>query len=145
MKALLTVLTIILLVGVATTASAETKGGGFGVGAFDGDFGVQIRKDFWLGGEVSQITGQGSVYFAGKTTFRLDTDYHWVIQSDGGRSRFYPLAGVQLAFNSDAVKFGVNGGGGMNFMLTDSMAAFAEAKFTFFGWDGFAITGGFYF
>ncbi len=145
MKIHSTVLTIILLVAVATTASAETRGWGIGAGAFDGDFGVQLRKDFWLGGEVSQITGQASAYFPGKTTFRVDADYHWVMTSESGSSRFYPLAGVQLAFNSNAVKFGVNGGGGLNFMLSESMAAFAEAKFTFFGWDGFAITGGIYF
>jgi hypothetical protein len=30
-------------------------------------------------------------------------------------------------------------------MLTESKAAFAEAKFVFGKWDGFAITGGIYF
>lgn len=139
-----TTLIIILLLAVATAASAETNGWGIGAGALDGDFGVQLRKDFWLGGDISQITGQGSVYFPDKTTFRIDTDYHFILNPENN-GRFYPLVGVGLAFNSNATKFGVNAGGGVNFMLTDSMAAFGEAKFVIGGFDGFAITGGFYF
>lgn len=82
--------------------------------------------------------------YQNKTRFRLDTDYHFIVNPES-KSRFYPLAGIQLAFNSDAVKFGLNAGGGFNFMLTDSKAAFAEAKFVFGSWDGFAIMGGIYF
>jgi len=136
-------LTIILLI-MATAACAETKGWGLGAGVFDGDFGIQGRKDFWLGGDISQITGQASVYFQSKTTFRLDADYHFII-NPGNPSRFYPLAGLQFAFNSDAVKFGINGGGGVNFRLTEKLAAFAEVKYVFGKWDGWAITGGIYF
>jgi hypothetical protein len=144
MKTLYTMLIFTMVLVFVVAGSAEAKDWGLGVGVLDGDFGVQVRKDFWLGGDISQITGQGSVYFQNKTTFRVDADYHFIINPES-KSRFYPLAGVQLAFNSDAVKFGLNAGGGFNFMLTESKAAFAEAKFVFGKWDGFAITGGIYF
>ena len=135
-------LAILMLVGAAT-ASAEVKGWGLGVGLLDGDFGVQGRKDFWLGGDISQITTQASVYFQNKTTFRLDADYHFII-NPGQPSRFYPLVGLQFAFNSDDLKFGLNLGGGANFMLTEKLAAFAEIKYVISDWDGFAITVGLY-
>lgn len=144
MKALNTLLVVVIVLLVAAPAAAETKGWGLGVGALDGDFGVQIRKDFWLGGDISQITGQGSLFFPSKTTFRLDVDYHFIINPENN-SRFYPLAGIDFAFNSDSAKFGLNLGGGANFMLTASTAAFVEAKFVFGDWDGFSIMGGFYF
>jgi opacity protein-like surface antigen len=144
MKTVTAFLLIILTMAVATTASAKVRGWGIGAGVLDGDFGLQARKDFFLGGDISQITGQASVYFHNKTTFRVDADYHFLIKA-GEPSRFYPLAGLQLAFNSDAVKFGVNGGAGLNFMLTENLAAFAEVKYVFGSWDGWAITGGFYF
>jgi hypothetical protein len=143
MKTISMLSTAIIALMVASTASAEIRGWGLGAGAFDGDFGVQARKNFWLGGDISQITGQGSVYFHNKTTFRVDVDYHFVIES--GNGRFYPLAGLDLAFNSDHVKLGVNGGGGFNFMLTEKLAAFAEVKYVFGDWDGWALTGGVYF
>jgi opacity protein-like surface antigen len=139
----LLLLTIILLV-MSTTASAEIKGWGLGAGVLDGDFGIQGRKDFWLGGDISQITGQASVYFHNKTTFRLDADYHFII-NPGKPSRFYPLGGLQFAFNSDSAKLGLNVGGGVNFMLTEKLAAFAELKYVIGDWDGWAITGGIYF
>ena len=60
---------IILLV-LATPVSAQTRGWGAGAGVLDGDLGFQLRKDFWLGGDISQITGQASVYFHHRTTFR---------------------------------------------------------------------------
>jgi len=135
---------VILMLVLATTASAQTRGWGVGAGALDGDFGFQLRKDFWLGGEISQITGQASVYFQHRTTYRLDADYHFIL-NPGAPGRFYPLAGLDLAFNSDAVKVGINAGGGVNFMLTERTAAFAEAKFVIAGFDGFAIYGGIYF
>ena len=144
MKALNSCLMILMVLVVAMVGSAEAKDWGLAAGVMDGDFGVQARKDFWLGGDVSQITGQGSVFFQNKTTFRVDADYHFIVNPESN-SRFYPLAGIQLAFNSDAVKFGVNAGGGFNFMLTQSKAAFVEAKFVFGKWDGFAIMGGIYF
>ena len=136
------ILTIIML-SLALTASAETKGWGLGAGAMDGDFGLQLRKDFWLGGDVSQITGAGTVHFTDPVHFRFDADYHFNISS--GSSRFYPLAGLQLAFNSDHLKFGANLGGGANFMLTQKMEAFAELKYVISDWDGLGFMVGFYF
>lgn len=135
--------TLLMLV-LATTASAEGRGFGLGAGVHDGDFGCHLRKDFRLGGDVSQITGQAGVYFPNKTTFRLDADYHFNLNASKP-SRFYPLAGLQFAFNSDAAKFSVNGGAGLKFKLTSSIAAFGEGKYVFFGWDGWAFSGGIYF
>lgn len=143
MKIVPVVLLSIIVLSAAVPASAEIKGWGLGVGVMDGDFGVQARKNFRLGGDISQITGQASVYFQNKTTFRLDADYHFMLKS--GKGRFYPLAGLQFAFTSDHAKFGINAGGGLNFMLTDKLAAFAEGKYVFGDWDGWAITGGIYF
>jgi len=144
MKAFRMAAVVIIMLTLVTTASAEIKGWGLGAGVMDGDFGVQARKDFWLGGEISQITGQASVYFHNTTTFRLDADYHFIINA-GESSRFYPLAGLQFAFNSDAVKLGINAGGGVNFMLTEKLAAFGEVKYVFGDWDGWALTAGIYF
>jgi len=133
----------IILITLATPVLAGDRGIGIGAGALDGDFGFQLRKDFWLGGDISAITGQASVYFQGKTTFRFDADYHFMLNSGSGR--FYPLVGLDFAVNSDSAKFGINAGGGLNFNLTEKTRAFAEAKFIFSDWDGFAINGGFYF
>lgn len=143
MKTVGIVLLTIIVLTPAATVSAETRSWGLGVGVLDGDFGVQTRKDFWLGGDISQITGQFSVYFHSKTTFRLDADYHFMIKA-GDSGRFYPLAGLQFAFTSDNVELGINGGGGVNFMLTDKLAAFGEVKYVFGDWDGWAVTGGIY-
>jgi hypothetical protein len=134
---------VIIMLSLVATAAAEPKGWGLGAGAHDGDFGLQLRKDFWLGGDVSQITGQGSVFFHGKTTFKIDADYHFIINRESP-SRFYPLAGLQFAFNSDSVKLGVNLGGGAKFMLTEKMAAFAELKYVLGDWDGFGFMVGIY-
>ena len=139
-KTLLTLI-VITLAGAATAGAGEW---GLGFGSHDGDFGVQARKDFRLGGDISQLTCQASVYWQNKTTFKLDADYHFIINPENP-GRFYPLAGLQFAFNSDSAKFGINAGGGFNFMLTESKAAFVEAKFVFGKWDGFAIMGGIYF
>jgi hypothetical protein len=143
MKTACLVLLTITTLATASAASAEVKGWGLGAGSFDGEFGIQGRKDIRLGGDISHITAQASVIFASKTAFALDADYHFVIKSGSGR--FYPLAGLHFIFNSDDAKFGVNGGGGINFMLTDHLAAFGEVKYAFFGWDGWFITGGVYF
>jgi hypothetical protein len=132
-----------VILAAATSVSAQVRGFGIGAGSFDGEFGAQGRWDIRLGGDISSITAQGSIVFANRTTFALDADYHFTVKS--GKGRFYPLAGVQLAFNSDDSEFGVNGGGGFNFMLTESNAAFAEVKYVFFGWEGWFITGGIYF
>jgi hypothetical protein len=134
---------VFTFLAAATTTSADPGRWGVGAGALSGDFGFQARKDFWLGGDVSQITGQASVYFHSKTTFRLDADYHFMLTE--GKGRFYPLAGAQFAFNSDNVKFGANGGGGVNFQLTEKTAAFGEVKYVFGGWDGWAFVGGIFF
>jgi hypothetical protein len=133
-----------LFLATASTAAADSRSWGLGAGVFDGDFGVQARKDFWLGGDISQISGQASVYFPSKTTFRIDADYHFMLNPDNA-SRFYPLAGLDFAFNSNTAKLGVNGGIGLNFKLTEKTAAFGEAKYIFGSWDGWAFTGGIYF
>jgi hypothetical protein len=134
----------VLMLTLVPAASAGPRGLGLGAGVFDGDFGVQVRKDFWLGGDISQISGQGSVYFQGKTTFRIDADYHFILNPKNA-GRFYPLAGLDFAFNSITAKLGVNAGAGLNFKLTKKTAAFGEAKYIFGSWDGFAFTGGIYF
>lgn len=144
MKFLLSSLLAIAVIGAASSALAENRGIGLGAGVFDGDFGVQIRKDFWLGGDISQITAQGAVYFENKTTFRFDADYHFILNPDNP-GRFYPLVGLDIAFTSSNLELGANAGGGVNFKLTDSLQAFAEGKFIFSGWDGLAIVGGIYF
>lgn len=135
---------IVITLAGAATAGAGAGEWGLGVGSHDGDFGVQARKDFWLGGDISQLTCQASVYWQNKKTFKLDADYHFIINPDQS-SRFYPLAGLQFAFNSDDAKFGLNGGGGVNFRLTEKTAAFAEVKYVFGDWDGFTVTLGIYF
>ncbi|MGD9141611.1 MAG: hypothetical protein PVJ42_08730 [bacterium] len=137
-----------ILIGVvvlilAASSPAFARGWGLGAGAHDGDFGFQLRKNFWLGGDISQITAQGSVYFPSKTVFKIDADYHFVLGS--GKGRFYPLLGLQFAFTSDNAEFGINGGGGLTFMLTETTAAFAEVKYVFGDWDGWTFCGGIYF
>ena len=132
-----------LMLLLALPSFAQVKGWGLGASLFDGDFGVQARKDFVLGGDISHITGQGAVYFQYKTTFRVDVDYHFIINPENP-SRFYPLAGVDLAFNSDAFKVGVNGGAGVHFMMTENLAAFGEAKYVFGDWHAWAFTLGLY-
>ncbi len=143
---------VLALTLVASTAPAfaETRGWGAGLNIYDGEFGIQGRKDFWLGGDLSQITGQGSVIFAGKTVFALDVDYHFIVKTKGadgtsGTSRFYPLVGLDFMFNGDGSAFGVNLGGGANFMMTDSMAAYAELKYVISDWNGWGIGVGVYF
>ena len=144
MKSIRTILLVLFVLLFATAASAQTRGWGLGASIFDGDFGVQARKDFWLGGDISHITGQGSVFFPSKTTFRIDVDYHFILNPESP-GRFYPLAGLDFAFNSDHAKFGLNLGGGANFMLTERTAAFGEAKFVIGDWDGFVVNFGIYF
>jgi len=34
---------------------------------------------------------------------------------------------------------------GINFLLTENMAAYGELKYVFFGWDGFGFAVGLYF
>ncbi len=143
MKSVSLILLAIIVLGFAAASSAEAQDWGVGAGVMDGDFGFQGRRNFWLGGDISQITAQASVYFHNRTTFRIDGDYHFVISAGDGR--FYPLVGLQFAFNSDNVEFGLNVGGGVNFMFTQDIAAFGEVKYVIGDWDGWAITGGIYF
>ena len=138
------ILVALVALFVAGNASAQGSGFGLGVGAHDGDIGFQLRKDFWLGGDISAITGQASVYLHNSTTFKVDADYHFILNPENP-SRFYPLAGVQFGFNSDNAKLGLNLGGGAIFNLTEKTAAFFEAKFVIAGFDGFTFAGGIYF
>ena len=73
-------LLIMTLLMLAAPAIAETRGWGANLAVYDGEFGLQVRKDFWLGGDISQITGQAGVYFAGNTLWALDVDYHFIHQ-----------------------------------------------------------------
>lgn len=137
MKAL-KIVTLSLL--VALTASPAVAGG-LGLGAvlhdFD-DFGVQARTNFGLGGDISEITGGFSWYFD-RTWFAFDADYHFILKD--GATRFYPLAGLQLATDfSDWTEFGINLGGGMDFKMTDTKPAYAEAKFVIGDIDGLHLT-----
>jgi hypothetical protein len=143
MKSLSWLLLAVLLLTIASNASAEPKYLGVQAGVFSGDFGVGLRKDFLLGGDVNQISGQFAWYFEHQNTFRLDADYHFLLKA--GEGRFYPLVGVDFAFISDAARFGANAGGGLNFMLTKSLAAFAEGKYIFGNWDGWAVNAGIHF
>ncbi len=137
---------ILALTIVALAFAAPAVAGGFGLGAqiYDGDFGVQARKDFGVGGDIGTITGQAGIVFAYSEVFTLDADYHFLFSKD--KTRFYGLVGPQLAFNSDFTEFGVNAGAGLNFMMTDTKAAFAEAKIVLISdYDGFVATVGLYF
>lgn len=146
MKTMLRSLLVLAALGATSAMSAEAQRPGWGAGfrGHDGDLGFELRRDVYLGGEVSQITGQvGMVFPKGTAAVTADADYHFTISSGSGR--FYPLAGVGLKTDFDFFKVGVNGGGGINFMLTESMAAYGELKYVFFGWDGFGFAVGVYF
>jgi hypothetical protein len=145
MKALKISILTVLLVACATPALAS--GWGLGASLFDGDyFGVQGRKTFALGGDISQITAGAAIFFK-DTWFAFDADYHFVINPENP-SRFYPLVGLNFAtdFGSDNMphgydaKLGANLGGGVDFMMTDTVAAYFEAKFVISDWDGFVAT-----
>ena len=140
MKALKISILCLLIASFATPALA----GGWGLGAslFDWDyFGVQGRKTFVLGGDISQITTAATFYFD-NTWMAFDADYHFVINPQNP-SRFYPLVGVELSTDfSDFTEFGVNLGGGVDFMLTETLAAYAEAKFVISDLDGFVLGAG---
>jgi opacity protein-like surface antigen len=141
MKAL-KITTLSLLIMLAASPAFA----GFGLGAalqdFDA-FGVQARTAFGLGGDISEITGSAAIYFD-NTWMSFDADYHFILK--GGKTRFYPLAGLELATDfGDWTEFGVNLGGGLNFMMTETLAAYAEAKFVAWGVDGLNLTLGFRF
>ena len=120
--------------------------GGFGAGAqtYDGDLGVQLRKEYTIGGDIGSFTGQAGLIFADSEVFTVDADYHFNLTRQ--QTRFYGLVGPQLAFNSDFTEFGVNLGAGLNFMLTDTRAAFAEVKVVVVSdYDGVVATVGLFF
>lgn len=132
---------MLAVVLIAAATAAPSQAGGFGLGAslFDGDaFGVQARKTFGLGGDIAELTGGATIYFE-DTWFAFDADYHFVI-NPANPSRFYPLVGLELATDFDFAELGANLGGGMDFMLTDTMGAYLEAKFVVSDLDGFVVT-----
>jgi len=115
------------------------NGFGFGLGVFDGDFGIQGRKDFLLGPKkISELSFQGSLFFKDKTTFHLDADYHHVFTPNSS-FRIYPLGGINLALRKKENRFGLNLGVGMNIKITDRNALFIEAKYIFGDWDGYGL------
>jgi len=131
---------------VALVCAAPAMAGGFGVGAqvYDGDFGAQVRTDFAMGGDIGALTGQAGIVFAADEVFVLDADWHYYFNK--GASRFYALVGPSLAFNSDFSEFGINAGAGLNFNMTDTKKAFAEAKFVLISdFDGLVATVGLFF
>ncbi len=127
---------------VAILALTPTVASAVGLGAtlHDGDFGVQARHTFVLGGDISEFTGGASLFFD-NTWFAFDADYHFLINPENP-SRFYPLAGVDFATDFKWTEFGVNLGAGMDFMFTDTLAGYVEGKFVVWGANGFVITAG---
>ena len=137
------VLKIIALASLCALTAVPASAGGFDVSGslFDGDyFGVGARKTFELGGDISQLTGGATFYFK-DAWFAFDADYHFVV-NPANPSRFYPLVGLELATDFDNAELGANLGGGVDFMATRTLAAFAEAKFVVSDWDGFVVTAG---
>lgn len=133
-----------LTVAVTDSAQAQFPGWGTGFRGHDGEYGFEFRRDVYLGGDVSQLAAQIGMLFPGSgATFTADADYHFTVS--GGSGRFYPLVGVGAKTDFDFFEVGVNAGGGLNFMLTDQLAAYAEVKYVFFGWDGFGFAVGVYF
>lgn len=146
MNMILRSLLFLVALGLTTVAPAQAQFPGWGAGfrGHDGEFGFELRRDVYLGGDVSQITGQlGMVFPSGGAAVTADADYHFTISAGSGR--FYPLAGAGIKTDFDYFKVGVNGGGGINFRLTEAMAAYGELKYVFFGWEGFGFAVGVYF
>jgi len=142
MKAKVTALTLLSCLVLAVPALA----GGFGAGAqiHDGELGFQLRNEYAIGGDIGSFTGQAGLIFADSEVFTVDADYHFNLTKE--QTRLYGLVGPQLAFNSDFTEFGVNLGAGLNFMMTDTRAAFAEAKVVLVSdYDGFVATVGLFF
>ena len=144
-KLLLTTLVLAITASVfVLPAQAQTRGWGGALQVFDGEFGFQFRKDLALGGDISQLSAQIGMLFPSDAMLTFDVDYHFNIKNESGTSRFYPLVGLDLKTDFDNTEFGLNAGGGVNFMLTDKTAAFGEVKYTFSDWDGFGFAWGFY-
>ena len=136
MKALRIALITLLL--VLCSGAAHAAGWGAGVLLFDGEFGLHGRRTFHLGGDISELTTSANFIFEG-SWFTFDADYHFIINPENP-SRFYPLVGLDLATDFDNAELGINAGGGVDFMLTDTLAAYAEAKFVIGDFDGFVAT-----
>ncbi|MFC1765059.1 hypothetical protein ACFL6U_23685 [Planctomycetota bacterium] len=131
---------VVLMLSIG--ASAKPGGWGLGLGGFDGDFGLQGRKDLTLGESgISEFSFQGSLIVQNKTTIKLDADYHHIFTPDGP-VRLYPLGGLQFAVNSNSNRFGLNLGGGLNVPFSEKVDGFLEFKYTFGDWDGFTLVGG---
>jgi len=119
--------------------SLGLNGFGFGLGVFDGNFGIQARKDFMLGPKkISALSLQGSLFFNDETTFNVDVDYHHIFTPNSA-FRIYPLAGIDLAIQKKENRFGINLGAGANIKVTDQNALFIEAKYVFGDWEGFGF------
>lgn len=132
-------ISVLSLLIVLTAVPALAGGWAGAIALHDGDhFGIQGRKTFVLGGDISQITTAASVFFD-NTYLALDADYHFVINPQKP-SRFYPLVGVQFATDFDYGEFGLNLGGGVDFMLTSKTGAFFEVKYLVSDIDGFTFT-----
>jgi len=126
-------------------AQAGVEGWGLGAGVFDDDFGIQGRKEFMLTETgVSELGLQGSVFFASKTTFRFDADYHHIL-NPGSAFRIYPLAGASFAIRRHSNRWGANLGGGVKVRLTEHNDAFLELKYVFGDWNGIGIMAGIHF
>ncbi len=136
---------LIVLIFSTTGTIAQAKGWGFGVGAFDNDFGVHARKDFVLGGKPQfEAALQGGLYNQNKWTGRFDADFHYVFRSSS-TFRFYPLIGVDWAVQNENNRAGVNLGGGFTIDMNSETRLFAEGKYVTGDWDGYGFTLGIYF
>lgn len=121
------------------------RGWGVGLGTFEGDFGVQARKNFRMGEQQRYgLALQGGVYNQNKWTTRLDADFHYMFRPESA-FRLYPLAGIDLALQNKYNRTGVNLGGGLMIELNSETRLFAELKHIFGDWDGYAFTVGIYF
>lgn len=137
MKLLQIAILALLVIAFATPAAAEKWGAGGAL--FDGDyFGVQGRGTFELGGDISEVVAAATFYFD-ESWFAFDADYHFVITPENP-SRFYPLVGLELATGFGSTELGANLGGGVDFMMTETLAAYFEAKFVVSDWDAFVAT-----
>ena len=128
----------VVFVLAATAAPAFADDFGLGAALFDGDyFGLQGRKTFDLGGDISEITTGATIYFK-DTWFAIDADYHFTVNPENP-SRFYPLVGLNVSTDFDWAEVGANLGGGVDFMITDTLPAYFEAKYTISDLDGFTF------
>ena len=143
MKKLLIMATAFVL--CSAHAFGEPRGWGVGLGTFEGDFGIQARKDFVLGKQQQYgIALQAGAYNQDKWTTRLDADFQYMFNPKPWLN-LYPLAGVGLALQSKNNRAGFNLGAGVMVDLNSETKLFFELKHVFSDWDGFAFTAGIYF